>query len=630
MCGIAGMAGFSDPDLLRRMTNLISYRGPDDDGYYLDHSVGLGHRRLSIIDLKTGKQPIYSADGEAVIVYNGEIYNFPALKAELEAKGILFRTTTDTEVIVNLYRTEGDRFVERLNGIFAFAIWDMPRRRLFLARDQLGIKPLLYHESDGVLLFASEAKSLLLWKGYRPKLNPNALRENLVFSFIPGDETLFAGIKKLPPGHTLIYEDGRCRIRPYWSLTPEPEPDRGEEYYRRGLIDLLTDSIRGQMISDVPLGATLSGGVDSSAVVALMSRISDRPVKTFSIGFGEAKDELPYARMVAEHCKTDHQEFVVEPSTFSQVLPRVLWHLEEPMLSSILPTWYLGEAARKLVTVILIGEGSDEVFAGYRRYWPVADRFRRFIPTALKRSFYFWHFSSMGAPDDDSIFRGGFRDLLAPGDPVHEYYGRAMACRGDQLNSLLRYEQRYELADFQLLRIDRLTMAHSVEARVPYLDPRLVQFVNRMPSRYKLRGNFEKYLLRRSMRGILPEAILQRRKQGLGTPLIPWFRRGLYDVARDLLSPQNLRARGIFEERVVERLFRSSRDVRLHREDLGKLFKLVMFEIWHRLFLDRPPGPFDSLDADLPAGLREPASGIGAASPEAAALRKGAGAQTAP
>lgn len=605
MCGIAGMAGFSDPDLLRRMTDLLSYRGPDDDGYYLEPSVGLGHRRLSIIDLSTGKQPIFSADGQAVIVYNGEVYNFPELRDELEAKGVRFHTTTDTEVLVNLYRDQGDRFVERLNGIFAFAIWDLAEQRLLLARDQLGIKPLLYLERDGVILFASEAKSLLLWNGYRPALNPEALRENLAYSFIPGDETLFQGIRKVPPGHTLVFQSGRSRLQPYWSLEVEPDRDLGEAHYRSRLIELLTDSVRGQMISDVPLGATLSGGVDSSAIVALMSRISDRPVKTFSIGFGGAKDELAHARVVAEHCRTDHTEFVVDPRHFTEILPRVLWHLEEPMLSSILPTWYLGEAAKKLVTVILIGEGSDEMFAGYRRYWPVAGRVRRFVPAGFKRAFHFWHFSSMGASADDPIYRDEFRSRLTDSDPIERHYAEAMRAPGDQLNSLLRYEQRYELADFQLLRIDRLTMAHSVEARVPYLDPRLVHFVNAMPATYKLRGNYEKYILRRSMQGILPESTLARRKQGLGTPLIPWFQRGLYDVARELLSPANLKARGIFREREVDRLFRTSRDVRLHREDLGKLFKLVMFEIWHRLYIDRPPGRFEALDPDLPDALME-------------------------
>ncbi len=605
MCGIAGMAGLSDPVLLRRMTEIISYRGPDDDGYYLDSSVGLGHRRLSIIDLSTGKQPIFSEDGEAVIVYNGEVYNFPELRADLERKGVRFRTTTDTEVLVNLYRAEGDGFVERLNGIFAFAIWDIPRKRLFLARDQLGIKPLLYCQKDGALLFASEAKCLLQWDGCPAALNPEALRQNLAFSFVPGDETMFAGIRKVPPGHTLVFENGRATLRPYWNLEPEPEPDRGAEHYRKELVELLTDSIRGQMISDVPLGATLSGGVDSSAVVALMSRISDRPVKTFSIGFGGAKDELQYARIVAEQCKTDHSEFIVDPSRFTEVLPRVLWHLEEPVLSSILPTWYLGEAARKLVTVILIGEGSDEIFAGYRRFWPVESRVRRFVPAAFKRAFYFWHFSSLGASRTDPIFRPEFRSRLGAADPVATYYGRAMGGRGDQLNALLRYEQRYELADFQLLRIDRLTMAHSVEARVPYLDPRIVHFANRLPSRYKLRGNFEKYILRTAMRGIVPDIILERRKQGLGTPLIPWFRGGLYDVARDLLSPANLRGRGIFDERAVDKLFHSSRDVRFHRDDLGKLFKILMVELWQRLYLDQPVRRFDHLQTALPAALRE-------------------------
>jgi asparagine synthase (glutamine-hydrolysing) len=327
-----------------------------------------------------------------------------------------------------------------------------------------------------------------------------------------------------------------------------------------------------------------------------MSRVSDRAVKTFSIGFGGAKDELKHARVVAERFKTDHTEFIVDPSRFTEMLPRILWHLEEPVLSSILPTWYLGEAARKIVTVILIGEGADEIFAGYRRFWPVAEKYRRLTPAALKRWFYFWHFSSLGGPGGEAIFADGFRRRLAGADNPLAPYLAAASAGGDALNALLRYEQSHELPDFQLLRIDRLTMAHSVEARVPYLDPRLVHFANRMPSRYKLNGNNEKYILRRAMDGILPPEILRRRKQGLGTPLIPWFKGGMFDVARDLLSPANVRSRGFFEPQSVERLFASARHHTLHREDLGKLFKLVMFELWCRIFLDRPAGAWREVD----------------------------------
>ncbi len=596
MCGIAGFAGFDDPALLRRMTGLISYRGPDDDGFFEAPGVGLGHRRLSIIDLSTGHQPITSHDDRLVIVYNGEIYNYRELRAGLEKQGIRFRTHTDTEVIVNLYREEGPDSIAKLNGIFAFAIWDVVDKRLFLARDHLGVKPLLYHRRDGALLFASEAKAILEWPEYRAAVSPVALRQNLVYSFIPGDETLFAGILKLPAAHTLTWQDGKTEIRRYWSLDAGEEQDRGEEHYRRELLDILQDSVRGQLVSDVPLGATLSGGLDSSAIVALMSRVADRAVKTFSIGFGGAKDELKYARIVADRFKTDHTEFIVDPSHFTEMLPRILWHLEEPVLSSILPTWYLGEAARKIVTVILIGEGADEIFAGYRRFWPVAEKYRRLTPAALKRWFYFWHFSSMGGPGSESIFADDFRRRFPAGENPLAPYLAAASAGGDALNALLRYEQSYELPDFQLLRIDRLTMAHSVEARVPYLDPRLVHFANRMPSRYKLHGNNEKYILRQAMKGILPEEILGRRKQGLGTPLIPWFKGGMFDVARDLLSPANLRERGYFEPQAVERLFGTARNHTLHREDLGKLFKLVMFELWCRVFLDRPGGRWRELD----------------------------------
>lgn len=625
MCGIAGFAGFDDPGLLRRMTRVIAYRGPDDDGYHEESGVGLGHRRLSIIDLSTGHQPLWSDDGTKVIVYNGEVYNFPELREDLVKRGVRFATQSDTEVVVNLYQLDGPACVARLNGIFAFAIWDRSRRELFLARDQLGVKPLVYLEHDGVLLFGSEAKCVLEWPHYRPEVNPEAVRQNLVWSYVPGDETLFAGIRKLPPGHTLTFRDGRAKIAPYWTVDPDGlggmdraagrAEDRGEDYYRKGLLDLLADSVRGQMISDVPLGATLSGGLDSSTIVALMSRALDRPPVTFTVGFGGPKDELDHARRVAEHCRTEHHEFIVDPSRFTETLPRVLWHLEEPVLSSIMPTWYLGEAARKLVTVILIGEGADEVFAGYRRLWPVADRFRSFVPPQLKEWFYFWHFSAMGASADDPLYAPSFARRFDAVDPVERWYRPAMRARRDQLNGLLLHEQRYELADFQLARIDKLMMAHSVEARVPFLDPRVVHFANRMPSHYKLRGNCEKYILRRAAQELLPASILERRKQGLGTPLIPWFRSGLYDVARDLLSPANVRARGMFDPAAVDRLFDTSRDHRWHREDLGKLFKLLMFEMWARLFIDRSlaPGP-----APIPPRVAAPAPASPAPSPSPA------------
>ncbi len=596
MCGIAGFVGIDDPDLLRSMTRLLTYRGPDEEGYFEDAGVGLGHRRLSIIDLSSGQQPMRSFNGEAVITYNGEIYNFPQLRAEMESAGIRFQTQSDTEIIVNLYALHGDDFVGMLNGIFAFAIWDIPRRRLLLARDHLGVKPLVYHARDGALLFASEAKSILLWSEYHPAVSPDALRQSLVYSFIPGDETLFQGISKLPPGHILIHENGRCEMRRYWSHAVPIEEDRGEQYYSEKLLDLLRDSIRGQMISDVPLGALLSGGLDSSMVVALMSQLSSRPVKTFSLGLGGPKDELRYARLVAERYKTDHHEFGWDPMQYTEVLPRVIWHLEEPMLSATLPTYYLAQAARREVTVVLIGEGSDEIFGGYRRYRLSAPGPMRMVPRSIDRGVYFWHFSSIGGSIHDGIFADTFAERFVDADPVGSFYGKFARNSGERLHNLLLYEQQYQLPDFQLLRVDRLTMAHSVEARVPYLDPRLVHFANSMPSRYKIHEGTEKRILRRAARELVPAEILGRRKQGLGTPLRAWFERGLYDIAADLLSPQNLRSRGYFNPPAVARLFRTSHSRTVHRSDIGKLFKLVMFEIWCRQFLDRQPGAFEALN----------------------------------
>lgn len=593
MCGIAGFAGFNDGELLRSMTRTLTYRGPDDEGFYEAPGVGLGHRRLSIIDLESGSQPMSSDDGTAVIVFNGEIYNYIEIRAELESRGIRFKTRSDTEVIVNLYRLDGETSFERLNGIFAFAVWDSLKKRLVLSRDHLGVKPVLYLSRDGVLVFASEAKAILQWSEYIPSVSLEALRENLAFSYVGCDETLFAGIRKLPPGSTLVWENGRATITQYWSTSGGDISSASSTEHRAEVRRLLEQSVRAQLVSDVPVGATLSGGLDSSAIVALMSQVSARPVKTFSLGFGNDNDELPFARIVAERFKTDHTEFVVDPSRFTELLPRVLWHLEEPLLSSILPTWYLGEAARKLVKVILIGEGADEVFAGYRRYRAFSGSIARIAPKRLKNWFYFWHFSSLGASSADTIYSAATRNELSRmTDPVNDRFERVVRGGKNRLNALLRYEQRYELADFQLLRIDRLTMAHSVEARVPFLDPRLVTYANSIPSKYKLRGATEKYILREAMRDLLPTEILGRKKRGLGTPLIPWFQGGMFDVARELLSTANIRGRGYFDAQAVDKLFVTARSHKIHREDLGKLFKLVMFELWCRIFLDGDRGKF--------------------------------------
>ena len=641
MCGICGMVGvgegasFSEAQI-ERMRRVLSHRGPDDAGRYVAEfpsssgsgRVGLGHARLSIIDLVTGHQPLSNEDGAIWIVFNGEIYNFQELRPDLEAGGHTFRTNSDTEVILHLYEDRGVECLQALRGMFAFAIWDGRENRLFIARDRIGKKPLCFRSEANRFLFASEIKSLLQVEGVPRKLSLPALHHYLTYQYVPHPLTMFEGISKLPPGHYLTWKDGRVDVREYWRPPFRKAERRTEAEYVSRLRELMTESVRLRLISDVPLGAFLSGGIDSSIVVGLMAQLSNAPVKTFSIGFEEKRyDELAYARLVARHFGTDHKEFIVRPNAI-EILPKLVWHYDEPFAdSSAIPTYYVSQITRQHVKVALTGDAGDEGFAGYPRYRAVklAQWFDR-LPGPLRRALAgrFWERLPVSV-EQKTLRRRARRLFLALNLPPRERYVRWCAIFDDErkrrlyapdlreqldaLPSWKVFDAEYEkvpdldflgqttfvdymryMPDDLLCKVDTASMAHGLECRAPFLDQELLAFIGEVPTDLKLRGFMGgKYLLRRAFGHMLPKEILRRPKMGFGVPIADWFRGELKDYVRDvLLDPSTLR-RGYFRPEAVRELVE---DHVGGRWDHGyRLWALLMFELWHRQFLDGMPGP---------------------------------------
>jgi asparagine synthase (glutamine-hydrolysing) len=626
MCGIAGFVDRT-PDagreaanaaLVREMCDVIRHRGPDDEGSHVEPGVALGMRRLSIIDLVTGRQPIGNEDGSVWLVFNGEIYNYRQLRADLEARGHRFRTETDTETIVHAYEEWGDSAIARLRGMFGIALWDRNLRRLLLARDRAGIKPLHYGVAGDRLYFGSEIKSILA-AGLPREIDVEALDHYLSFLYTPRDRSIFRGIRKLPPGYLLEWRDGRVTMSKYWEL-PAREPFAGTDgEAAEALGAVLRDAVRCHMISDVPLGAFLSGGVDSSLVVGLMAEASGRPVRTFSIGFDEpAYDELEYARAVARHFGTTHHEFVVKPDGVA-ILDDLVSHFDEPFGdSSAIPTWYVSQVARRHVTVVLSGDGGDELFGGYDRYLPhprVAwfDRLRlpgRYRAAAAAwprlphgtRGRNFLRHVSRGAqgryvdavaffrPDERAVLlNADLRRQLGPIDPE-----ATMLARFGRLGGLPWASQMMHL-DFEtylpedvLTKVDRMSMAHSIESRVPLLDNEVIEFAASLPAHMKIRGRERKHVLRAVARELLPPAVLERPKQGFGVPIGTWFRGNLRELFGDVMAAAAARQRPYFNGPFVERLIAEHLSGR--RDHTMRLWQLVVFELWHRQYVDRAPG----------------------------------------
>ncbi len=628
MCGICGILGFDGlgPDsreTVRAMCSTIVHRGPDDEGFHFDDRVALGMRRLSIIDLNTGHQPISNEDGTVTTVYNGEIYNFQTLRDELRAKGHVFKTKCDTEVIVHLYEDLGPDLVQKLNGMFAIALWDKKRRRLLLARDRLGVKPLHYFVQGRTLYFASEIKALLA-AGASREVDPEALSQFFSFEYIPAPRTIFRNITKLLPGHLMTVEDGKVETHRYWDvkfrsreLPPRSEEDIADEVYRR-----LKESVRLRLVSDVPLGVFLSGGLDSSAVTALMSETASGRVQTYSIGFREKSfNELDYARAVAERFATDHTAFTVESSQVRDLVPVLMRYLDEPLAdASVIPTFIISKLARKHVTVALAGDGGDELFGGYDTYkaarlaasYRIIPRFIRrglirpavrVLPASAKRLSFEFKAKKFTAGADEPpeianiiwwgaytpeakrrLFTPAFRSQVSPDPyaPVGFHRPHGPGPEADLLDRLAYLDLKLYLQDDLLVKVDRMSMANSLEIRVPFLDYTFVEFAASIPSRLKLKGLTTKYILKKTFRGRLPDTVLDRKKIGFDIPLGPWIRDELWDFTTDVLSPAALARQGLFDGAYVERLLREHKSGAHNHRQL--LWPLIIFQFWHEQY----------------------------------------------
>jgi asparagine synthase (glutamine-hydrolysing) len=640
MCGIVGVASSNtqpvDEAVLRRMCDAIIHRGPDADGYYFSSrretgsgshfeasvSVGLGMRRLAIIDLDTGSQPIHNEDKTVWVILNGEIYNYAELRADLESKGHRFYTRSDTEAIVHAYEEYGCDAPKYLYGMFAFALWDEPQQRLLLARDRVGKKPLLYSITNGKLIFASEFQAMLRHPEVSREVNHEALSDYLSFMCVPAPQTAFRFIQKLEPGHTLVWQNGEAKIERYWSLDFKNKIDISEEEAGRRTVELLREAVRARLMSDVPLGAFLSGGVDSSAVVALMSELSSGRVKTFSIGFDEQDfSEIKHARRIAKKFDTDHHEFVVRPDAI-EVLPTLVRHYGEPYAdSSAIPTYYLSKMTRQYVTVALNGDGGDECFAGYERYaaMRISERYHH-LPRFLRKQVVEPAIGAFPVAGATRSRMGKARRFLSVmGRPVAERYLRWTSVVNEELKAELctneflsqtaeakaiRFVEPWfagngemdivdralgadtynYLPNDLLVKIDIASMAVSLEARSPFLDHRVMEFAASLPATFKLKGLTTKYLLKRALGGLVPEENLTRSKMGFGVPISHWLRNELKGFLEENILSDKANSRGYFKPEAVRHLV--DQHARGRRDYSHQLWTLLMLELWHKEFVD--------------------------------------------
>ena len=635
MCGIAGFvqrdpSHQADQTLLQCMCSILGHRGPDDQGFFMQGPVGLGSRRLSIIDLTSGHQPIFNESGRVAVVLNGEIYNFQELRPELEAKGHRFTTQTDTEVVVHLYEECGVEAVQRLRGMFALALWDGDRQRLLLARDRVGKKPLFYACLPDRFLFASEIKAILQDHEVPTAIDVAAMDAYLAFQFIPHPLTIYQAIRKLPPAHLLVWEQGEVTIEPYWHLDFARKIPIHDHEVAEALCAQLEEATRVRLTSDVPLGALLSGGLDSSAVVALMSRIMDRPVQTFSLGFAEeAYNELPYARQVAQRFATDHHEMLVSADV-SGILPRLVWQYDEPFADkSAVPTLYLAQMASRHVRVVLNGDGGDEAFAGYDKYrlgrW---QRAWAHLPAGLRRTLArrllapllsnsggctTWLLTQLAhtlLPYAEAIFYPEFFDgygratlyqpwvreaLAGSTSPMAALVSEGLEHLDDPVDLMQWLDYQWYLPGDLLVKMDIASMACSLEARSPFLDHRVIEFCAALPSTLKTDGHARKIVLRDAFRGLLPAAILDRPKQGFSIPLRAWLRGPLAALARELLVEQPQGVREFFDLAAIRRMLEAH--VSGRRNHAHRLWALMLFAQWYRLMIEQQaytmaPPPF--------------------------------------
>jgi len=639
MCGICGKIEFDresrvSPSLVKAMADAIRHRGPDDQGYYVDAQVGLGFRRLSIIDLSGGHQPLSNEDGTVWIVFNGEIYNYQGLRQELLAKGHVFKSKSDTEVIVHLYEEHGVDCVQKLRGMFAFAIWDSAKKTLFLARDRVGIKPLYYYRGKNFFSFGSEIKAILADPAVDRAVDPKMIDRFLTYYYLPGAETLLRNISKLEPGHLLTVRDGEIKTWSYWDLDFSGANNRqSSEGLDRQLVELLDQSVQLHMISDVPVGFLLSGGLDSTAMLSFAAKKTDKPISTFTIGFSSENivDERPFARLAAKRFGSKHYEISISPDQFVEFLPSYVWHMEEPVCEPpAVALYYVSKLASQYVKVLISGEGGDEAFAGYENFRNIFwfEKIKRlFGPlqeptghamTQLGRIFHSrvlekygprmgvnfeeYYLSRTSSPfgyftkDSASLYTSDMARKVNKADSAsvtRKYLSQA--ARFGLLEKMLYVDTKTWLPDDLLIKADRMTMANSVELRVPFLDHKLLEFAAKLPRNQKVRGWTMKYLAKKALSGHVPDEILYRRKAGFPVPYVSWLRDSLRDWVSDLLLGETALSRGYFKRKAIEELIRRNIGGSGYPKDI---FALVVLEIWHRTFVDQhnnQPHPVEGL-----------------------------------
>ena len=628
MCGINGIAFSSSSNrqvsesVLRRMRDCLMHRGPDDDGLFIENNIGLGHRRLSIVDVAHGAQPMTNLDKSVVIVYNGEVYNHADYRAELEANGYNFQTHCDTETILHLYEQEGENCVEKLRGMFAFAVWDKNKKQLFAARDRLGVKPFYYvTDKQGNLFFASEIKALLEAGAVKPEINYNALPDQLANHGTSGEETLFANIKRLLPGHFLVWRDGDLKIEKYWDVSFEPKTEeKSDAELVEEWSELFRKSVELRLMADVPLGMFLSGGIDSSAICALMSRMVDAPVKTFSVGFKEREaNEFEFARIVSKAFKTEHHEITITPAQYFEALPQMIWHEDEPIgFTASIPLYFVSKLAQQHVKVVLTGEGSDEMLGGYgryvktlklleygRKYESLTPEFLRelvksgvtTLPDSLNKklnrtfltraadieNLYFDNFAIFPKKMQAELLSKETKARIAERNPyvrLHDWLENSDA--KNLLDKLLYADTKTYLHEL-LMKQDQMSMAASIESRVPFLDHKLVEYTAKLPEKMKIRGRETKWILRQAMKGILPNEILTRPKMGFPVPIGSWFRNEYRRIVDEFVTSERALKRGVFNADYVRKLAARHNAGENHDE---RLWFLVNFEMWQREFID--------------------------------------------
>ena len=621
MCGICGFVNLdrtqpANPAVLESMRDIIRHRGPDDAGLYIDGPVALGHRRLSIIDIGGGHQPMSNEDGSVWIIFNGEVYNYVELRRDHLEGRHQFASHSDTEVMIHAYEDFGKDCVKYFNGMFAFAIWDSRTQTLFLGRDRVGVKPLYYTIQGGTFIFASEIKAILQHPAVARRVDPIAVDEFMTYGYVQGARTAFDGIFRLPEGHTLTLRDGAVTVARYWDLEFKPDETRSEQDHIDRVRELLTDSIRLRLRSDVPLGVLISGGMDSSAVVGLLSRGVGK-IKTYSIGFdaGSEYNELHYARRVAQHFGTDHHETILAPEVFREFIPKFIYHMDEPVTeAAALPLYYVCDLAARDVTVILSGEGSDELFAGYPiyRYMRLMETYRH-VPSALRDAAAAIlrglrpdaktdkYLALAAQPLEQRYLNVHLYDVRLRGtlytkdfsnavhadpfEPIADIYSHTR--QWDLLSRLLYLDTRSWLPNDILIKADRMSMAKSLELRVPFLDYRLIEYAATIPSRYKLRGSTSKYILKQMLKDVLPSWVLERRKMGFPTPVALMFRNELTTYVQSVLTDPSTERRGYFDPAAVRTLI--DQHVSGQADHHSALWRLVVLEEWHRQFIDAAP-----------------------------------------